>query len=88
MLINVKNFGIYGRILGDSLIVELSDGDRILELLEFLNNKISQLEEELPPLMESGKPLVKIIINGIDANLNTPLQDGDNLSLFPVIGGG
>jgi molybdopterin converting factor small subunit len=88
LLVNVKCYGVYGSILGGSVVVELCDKDGIIELLELLEKKILQSEPEAPPLMERGKPLVKLLLNGIDANLNTPLQDGDNLALFPVIGGG
>ncbi len=88
MLVNVKCYGVYGSILGGSLVVELCDKDGIIELLEFLEKKIFQSEPEAPPLMERAKPLVKLLLNGVDANLNTPLQNGDNLTLFPVIGGG
>lgn len=88
MLINVKCYGVYGSILGGSLVVELLDRDGIIELLELLEQKIFQSEPEAPPLMERGKPLIKLLVNGIDANLKTPLQDGDSLTLFPVIGGG
>jgi molybdopterin converting factor small subunit len=88
LLINVKCYGIYGSVLGDSLVVELRDRDGIVELLEFLEQKIFQSEPEAPQLIDRGKPLVKLLINNVVANHNTPLQDGDNLTLLPVIGGG
>lgn len=88
MLVNVKCYGVYGSILGGSLVVELCDKDGIIELLEFLEKKIFQSEPVAPPLTERGKPLVKLLLNGVDANLNTSLQDGDKLTLFPIIGGG
>lgn len=88
MLINVKCYGIYASVLGDSLVVELPDRDGVNELLEILEQKIFQAEPEAPPLMERGKPLVKLLINDVVANINTPLQDGDSLKLLSVIGGG
>jgi molybdopterin converting factor small subunit len=88
LLINVKCYGIYGSVLGDSLVVELRDRDGVVELLEFLEQKIFQSEPEAPQLIDRGKPLVKLLINNVVANHNTPLQDGDNLTLLPVIGGG
>jgi molybdopterin converting factor small subunit len=88
LLINVKCYGIYGSVLGDSLVVELRDRDGVVELLEFLEQKIFQSEPEAPQLIDRGKPLVKLLINDVVANHNTPLQDGDNLTLLPVIGGG
>jgi len=88
LLVNVISYGVYGSILGGSVVVELCDQDGMIELLEFLEKKILQSEPEAPALMERGKPLVRLLLNGVDANLNTPLQDGDNLTLFPVIGGG
>jgi molybdopterin converting factor small subunit len=88
LLINVKCYGIYGSVLGDSLVVELRDLDGVNELLEILEQKIFQAEPEAPPLMERGKPLVKLLINDVVADLNTPLQNGDSLKLLSVIGGG
>lgn len=88
MLINVKSYGVYGSILGGSMKVELRDRDGIIELLKFLEKKIFEAEPEAPPLMKRGKPLVKILINGEDANLKTLLQEGDSITLFPIIGGG
>lgn len=79
MVVNVKLFAVlrqqYPHLgIGEKMAVELPEGTTIGRLLELLN---------LPT------ELVKVVfVNGIIRDRDYGLQDGDEVGIFPPVGGG
>jgi len=77
--VKVKLFGGLEKILnnvsvGETLEVELPDGNTVKDLLE----RIGIPEKESHTLL----------VNGLHAELDTVLQPSDRVSIFPPVGGG
>jgi molybdopterin synthase sulfur carrier subunit len=64
----------YGPPHGGPLTLELKEGDRLGRVLEILG---------MPPAVEKV-----MLINGRPANLDTILNEGDKVVLFPPVAGG
>jgi molybdopterin converting factor small subunit len=64
----------YGPPREGAFTVELAEGDRMRRLIEILG---------IPLDMERV-----ILINGRPANLESPLEEGDRIVLFPPVAGG
>jgi len=93
MKVKVRAFATLRDLIGDQLVLELPEGSTVGSLLDELVRQLGKgLEEAI--LDERGKPakFVKIMVNGRDidflSGLDTVLRDGDEVSLFPPVGGG
>lgn len=93
MSVIVKVFATFRDLLGQNQ-VELSVPEPI-PLRQVLDLLFARYGEKLQKnLLENGqvRPMVKILVNGRAirwlANLDTLIQAGDTLAIFPPIGGG
>jgi len=93
MSIVVKFFATFRDLIGYNQ-VELPIQAPI-PLQQVLDQLFTMYGEKLQNnMLENGKirHMVKILVNGRDirwlANLDTPVQEGDTIAIFPPIGGG
>jgi sulfur-carrier protein len=92
MIITVKAFATLRTLMQNETRVELSGGSTVADLLGKLETLYPGLSGEL--FSEPGQinPLVNILKNGRNiqhlANLQTPLEDGDIIAVFPPAAGG
>jgi molybdopterin synthase sulfur carrier subunit len=96
MLIKVRGYLTYKTIIGEQ-VINLPDDQRVT-LSGFLTRLANQLGEEFSSTIydpETGLrgEHIAVIINGrsyrnLPDGLETPLQDGDEISIFPPMAGG
>ena len=96
MKITIRGFLTLKDVMGDQSELELEIGN--LTLMELLNELSYMFGDRFSQMVfdEAGKDLnqhIRILINGrhyshIPQKLNTPLQEGDDVALFPPIMGG
>jgi len=96
MKITIRSFLTLRDVMGDQSELELEIGS--LTLIELLNELSYMFGDRFAQMVfdETGKGLnqhIRILINGrhyshIPQKLNTRLQEGDDVSLFPPIVGG
>ena len=96
MKITIRSFLTMREVMGDQPALELEIGD--LTLIELLNELADRFGDRFTQMVfdQAGKGLnahVRILINGrhyshIPQKLNTRLQAGDDVALFPPIAGG
>jgi len=96
MKITIRSFLTLREVMGDQSVLELEIGN--LTLMELLNELSDMFGERFSQMVfdESGKELnshIRILINGrhyshIPRKLNTLLQQGDEVALFPPVMGG
>ena len=96
MKITIRSFLTLRDVMGDQSVLELEIGN--LTLIELLYELADRFGDRFAQMVfdKAGKGLnqnVRILINGrhyshIPQKLNTPLQAGDEISLFPPIMGG
>lgn len=91
--IRVRSFAMIREAIGANVEVELEEGARIKDLLNELTRGYGESFSKLV-LDEGGglRPYVKVLLNGRDIEflnkLETGLKDGDEVALFPPVGGG
>jgi MoaD family protein len=90
--VKVKFFGPFRDLFGGrELEAELSEEVRLRDLLRQLCDT-SDREKQVFAGAETLQPHVVIMKNGIPVRrpdgLETPLQDGDIIAIFPFLGGG
>lgn len=92
MRIVVKSFAGLRDIMEKETGLELAAGTTISGLLEILCGKYEGLYKELYDPGGSLKNYVNILKNGRNVyfldNLNTVVEDGDIITLFPPVAGG
>ena len=96
MRITIRSFLTLRDVMGDQSALELEIGS--LTLIELLNELSYMFGDRFSQMVfdQAGKglnPDIKVLINGrhyshIPQKLNTRLQEGDDVSLFPPIAGG
>lgn len=96
MKITIRSFLTLREVMGDQSVLELEIGN--LTLMELLNELSDMFGDRFSQMVfdESGKELnshIRILINGrhyahIPRKLNTRLQQGDEVALFPPVMGG
>jgi molybdopterin converting factor small subunit len=74
MKITVKLFATFREGRQKIQIMDLIEGTTVKEIIK--NLKIDSSE------------IAILLVNGRDGTLNTPLQEGDVMALFPPVGGG
>ena len=96
MKITIRGFLTLREVMGDQSVLELEIGNiTLMELLYELSNRFGDQFSQMV-FDESGRelnPHIRILINGrhyshIPQKLNTPLQQGDDVALFPPVMGG
>ena len=96
MKITIRSFLTLREVMGGQSVMELEIGN--LSLMELLDELSDLFGERFSQMVfdESGRelnPHIRILINGrhyshIPQKLNTPLQPGDEVALFPPVMGG
>jgi len=96
MRITIRSFLTLRDVMGDQSVLELEVGS--LTLIELLHELSYMFGDRFSQMVfdKAGKglnPHIKVLINGrhyshIPQKLNTRLQEGDDVSLFPPIAGG
>lgn len=93
IIVNVKYYGVIGALAGTKYeSVELSYGSTLKDLLEtLLKTKSSQFKERFAKYDTLASDII-ILINNTDyrllQDLNTPLKDGDTVTIISVVHGG
>ena len=92
--VNIKLLGIFRRAYGsDTIRVKIEKNIQLRELIEELVDSSEDLRRVLiDPELETPLPNAVILLNGKDISvlngLETPIKDGDEIVLIPVIHGG
>ena len=92
-LMRVKFFATFRQIAGEKeMDIAIAPGDTVREALERLFARLPALRLQI--LSEAGavRPATGILVRGrnvrLDDGLDTRLEDGDDMSLFPPLAGG
>jgi MoaD family protein len=92
MKITVRVFADYREIIGKEMELIFSEGNTIGELLAELCDRYPALRQEMFASTGELKEFINIFINGRNiaflGDMDTPLTDGDTISLFPPVAGG
>ena len=92
MNITVKAFATLRILMKNETPLELGDGATIADMLGKLETLYPGLAAELYTSPGHLNPLVNILKNGRNIqhlkNLETPLEDGDLIAIFPPAAGG
>jgi len=92
MKIKVRAFGELMAILGNELIVELQDDAKLLDLFRRLAEKTGRPRKGFLGRYDVTGPDLVTLLNGRNIRtlkkLETPLKDGDVVTLFPPLVGG
>jgi MoaD family protein len=96
MAIKVKGYLIYNEIIGEQLIsIKKGNSFTVLSLLNLLATELDQefSHSIFDPQTNELQEYVAVIINGrsyanLPEELDTRLQDGDEVAIFPPMAGG
>ena len=92
MKIHVKAFATFREVMDSQFDLELSGGTTLRSLLTELTRRYRGLQELMFSGPETLRDFVNILKNGRNvhfiAGLDTPLDEGDLIALFPPAAGG
>jgi molybdopterin synthase sulfur carrier subunit len=92
MKVRVKAFATFREVMDNQVDMEFTEGATLLTLLTDLTRRYGGLSELLFANPDTLRDFVNILKNGRNihflSGLNTPLEDGDVIALFPPIAGG
>ncbi len=92
MKVHVKAFATFREVMDGQFDLEFPEGATIRILLDELMGRYGGLEELMFAAPETLRDFVNILKNGRNvhflAGLDTPLDDGDIIALFPPVAGG
>jgi molybdopterin synthase sulfur carrier subunit len=92
MKVKVKAFATLRDIMDKEVWLELDDRTTVSRLLEILSGRYEGLRGELFDGHGALKEYVNILKNGRNIfflkNLDTVLEDGDDIAIFPPVAGG
>ena len=90
--ITVKSFATFREVMDMQISMEFPKGATIRTLLAELTGRYEGLNEQMFAAPEILRDFVNILKNGRNihflAGLDTPLDDGDLIALFPPAAGG
>ncbi len=92
MKVHVKAFATFREVMDNQVEMEFTEGATIHTLLTDLTRRYGGLGELMFATPDTLRDFVNILKNGRNihflSGLNTPLEDGDVIALFPPIAGG
>jgi molybdopterin synthase sulfur carrier subunit len=92
MKVHVKAFATFREVMDNQVEMEFTGGATVHILLTDLTRRYSGLGELMFATPDTLRDFVNILKNGRNihflSGLNTPLEDGDVIALFPPIAGG
>jgi len=92
MKVHVKAFATFREVMDSQLDMDFPKGATIRILLTELNGQYNGLGKLMYADPETLRDFVNILKNGRNihflAGLDTPLDDGDEIALFPPVAGG
>ena len=90
--ITVKSFATLREVMDAEVRMEFSDGSTLRSLLAELTGRYGGLSDLIFATPDTLRDFVNILKNGRNihflAGLDTPLDDGDIIALFPPAAGG
>ncbi|UEC43274.1 MAG: ThiS family protein [Methanothrix sp.] len=92
MLIRLKPFGRFRAPLGEEMDVDLPVGSSVSDLLLRLSSLSSDLHAQIFDAGGEVREDVNVMVNGRHflslGGTSTPLEEGDEVALFPAVVGG
>ena len=92
MRIQVKTFATFRSCIRKDFSIDIPDGTSVRDLLERLTDSRSELYNMLFESSGVLKDYINILINGRNISfidgLETVLEEGDLVAMFPPVGGG
>ncbi len=86
--VKVRFFAFYREIAGtDEIYLELSEGSKVSDLLRVIEERLEGFKGKLLNRKIGARSYI-IVRRGEWPNMDDPLAEGDEFSLFPPLGGG
>jgi sulfur-carrier protein len=90
--VTVKSFATFREVMETQLVLQLPEGATVRSLLTDLTARFDGLDTLLFATPGTLRDFVNILKNGRNvhflAGLDTPMEDGDVIALFPPLAGG